>query len=55
MIQPLEMKSIFAMKVADDVVSLTTELWNILAASDAGKLDEVMKIANGCPEMLFAQ
>jgi ankyrin repeat protein len=55
MLQPLEMKQALQMKVANDFVSTTTQVWNILKASYDGNLDQVKKMVTDCPELLYAQ
>jgi len=55
MIQPVEMKATLPMKVANNVVSTTTNVWNILKASYKGDLEKVEEIVADCPEMLYAQ
>lgn len=55
MLQPLEMKQALQMKVANDVVSTTTQVWNILKASYDGDVEQVKNIVKDCPELLYAQ
>jgi len=49
------MKQALQMKVANDFVSTTTQVWNILKASYDGNLDQVKKMVTDCPELLYAQ
>jgi uncharacterized protein len=55
MIQPHEMKLNLPMKLSNEVVSTTTKVWNILAASRNGNLEEVKHLVNECPELIYAQ
>src|SRR5258705_8663991 len=55
MIQPQEMKLNLPMVVANNVVSTTTKVWNILVASRNGNLEEVKHLVNECPELIYAQ
>jgi len=43
------------MVLANNVVSTTTKVWNILVASKKGELDAIKKMAGECHELLFAQ
>src|SRR5687767_11712556 len=55
MLQPVELKLDLPMKLSNDVVSTTTKVWSILAASKRGDLETVKKIGNDCHELLYAQ
>jgi len=55
MVQPVEMKLHLPMKVANDVVSTTTKVWDMLTASYHGDLPAVKKMVNECPELIYAQ
>ena len=55
MLQPIELKLNLPMKLANDVVSTTTKVWNILVASKRGDLEAVKRMADECHELLFAQ
>ncbi|MES2373983.1 MAG: ankyrin repeat domain-containing protein [Bacteroidota bacterium] len=55
MIQPNEMKNGFAMHLHNEVVSTNTKVWEILAASKNGDLASIKKMADDCPELLYAQ
>ena len=55
MLQPQEMKLNLPMVVANNVVSTTTKVWNILVASRNGNLEEVKHLVNECPELIYAQ
>jgi len=55
MLQPIELKSDLPMVLANNVVSTTTKVWNILVASKKGELDAIKKMAGECHELLFAQ
>ncbi|HET9747431.1 MAG TPA: ankyrin repeat domain-containing protein [Chitinophagaceae bacterium] len=55
MLQPIELKSDLPIKLSNDVVSTTTKVWNILVASKNGDPETVKKLADECPELLYAQ
>jgi len=55
MIQPHEMKLNLPMVVANNVVSTTTKVWQILVASRNGNLEEVKHLVKECPELIYAQ
>src|SRR5215470_15789059 len=55
MIQPIELKLDLPMEVGNAVLSSTTKVWEILLASYNGDLDKVRKLADQCPELLYAQ
>lgn len=55
MIQPAEMKKTRPLKLHDGVVSTTTDVWNMLVASQAGDLDRVKELAQRCPALLTCQ
>src|ERR1700751_6088855 len=55
MIQPSELKLNLPMKISDGVISSTTSVWDILAASKNGDLEAVKKMVDSCPELIYAQ
>jgi len=55
MIQPNELKLELPVKLSNDVVSTTTKVWNILSASYKGDMDAVKRMAEDCPELIYAQ
>jgi len=55
MVQPTELKSDLPVKLSNNVVSTTTNVWNILVASKRGHLEAVKRMADGCHELLYAQ
>ena len=55
MLQPIELKTDLPMKLSNNVVSTTTKVWSILAASKRGDLETVRKMGNECHELLYAQ
>jgi ankyrin repeat protein len=55
MIQPVEMAESRPMELHDDVVSTTTDVWNMLVASRAGNLDRVKEAATRCSALLTCQ
>jgi hypothetical protein len=55
MIQPNEMKNGLAMSLFNNVVSTNTKVWDILVASKHGHLVSIKKMADDCPELLYAQ
>jgi len=55
MIQPIELRTELPMKLANNVVSTTTKVWEILVASKNGDLERVKKLGNECHELLYAQ
>jgi len=54
-IQPLEMKLNLPMEVANGVISTTTKVWDILAASHDGNIERVKELVNECYELIYAQ
>lgn len=55
MIQPNDMKLDLPMSLSHGAISTTTQVWNILVASREGKPEEVKKLAEKCPELIYAQ
>src|SRR5215471_6213594 len=55
MIQPNELKLNLQMRLSNDVMSTTTNVWNTLVASKNGDLDKVKKLVEDCPELIYAQ
>jgi len=52
MIQPFEMKETRPMTLHDGVVSTTTDVWNMLTASQYGDLDSVKELAQRCQALI---
>ena len=55
MITPVEMKLTLPMSLSNDVMTITTKVWDILNASRDGNLERTQQLANECPELLYAQ
>lgn len=55
MIQPNELKSTLPMVLANNVISTTTKVWEILFASYKGDLATIKKLEKECPELIYAQ
>ena len=55
MIQPIEMKLDLPMQVANDVISTTTKVWELLVASRWGNLEKVKELVDECPDAIYAQ
>jgi len=55
MLRPIELSLELPMKIANDFVSTTTKVWEALVASKSGNIETVKKLANECPELLYAQ
>ncbi|MCG2615849.1 ankyrin repeat domain-containing protein [Terrimonas sp. NA20] len=55
MIQPNDLKRDLPMKLSNDVLSTTTKVWEVLAASKVGDLYTVKKMVEECPELIYAQ
>jgi ankyrin repeat protein len=55
MIQPNELKLALPMYLPGDIISTTTKVWNILAASYKGDLATVKKMVEECPALIYAQ
>jgi hypothetical protein len=55
MIQPDELKFDLPMTLANDVVTTTMKVWEILVASGDGRMDEVKQMVGECPELAYAQ
>ncbi|MEO7984216.1 MAG: ankyrin repeat domain-containing protein [Bacteroidota bacterium] len=55
MIQPHELKKELPMTIANEVISTTTHVWNILNASYSGDLETVKNMVEDCPELAYAQ
>jgi uncharacterized protein len=55
MIQPNELKLNLPMELSNGVMSTTTKVWNVLAASKNGDLDTVKKMVEECPELIYSQ
>lgn len=55
MLQPPELKLNLPIKLANGVISNTSKVWEILAASKEGNLDAIQKLVAECPELIYAQ
>jgi uncharacterized protein len=55
MIQPLEMKETRPMELHDGVVSTTTDVWNMLTASQDGDMERAKELAQRCPALITCQ
>jgi len=55
MIQPNEMKLELPMDLSNGIVSTSTKVWAILAASSDGDLEAVKKMVGQCPGLIYAQ
>ncbi|MGH9837188.1 MAG: ankyrin repeat domain-containing protein [Blastocatellia bacterium] len=55
MIQPFEMKETRPIKLHDGGVSTTTDVWDMLTASQDGDLSRVKQLAQRCPRLLTCQ
>lgn len=55
MIQPAEMKTTRPMHLHNGVASTTTDVWNMLAASQDGDLNRVKELGQQCPALLTCQ
>src|SRR5215813_12748645 len=55
MIQPVEMAKSLPMELHDGAVSTTTDVWNMLTASQDGDLARVKELARSCPALLTCQ
>jgi uncharacterized protein len=55
MIQPIEMKLNLPIDLSNKQVSDTAHVWDMLVASSQGNLERVKKLAEECPELVFAQ
>jgi len=55
MIQPNEMQLNVPMDLSNGVVSTTTKVWHILAASHEGNIGRVKELVDDCPELIYAQ
>jgi hypothetical protein len=55
MVQPNELKLELPMEVADGVLSTTTSVWKILAASYDGNLPLVKDLVDQCPGLIYGQ
>ncbi|MFC0514787.1 ankyrin repeat domain-containing protein [Mucilaginibacter angelicae] len=55
MIRPYEMSLGLPMEVADQVISTTDKVWEILLASRNGDLEKVKELRDECPELIYAQ
>lgn len=55
MIQPNEMKNGLPMSLSNGVISTNTKVWDILVATRNGDLGSIKKMADECPELLYAQ
>ncbi|MBI1763369.1 MAG: ankyrin repeat domain-containing protein [Acidobacteria bacterium] len=55
MIQPNELKKTRPLELHNGIVSTTTDVWNMLVASQNGDLARVKELAQHCPELLTCQ
>ena len=55
MIQPVEMAKSLPMELHDGEVSTTTDVWNMLTASQEGDLDRVKELTRSCPALITCQ
>ena len=55
MTQPAEMRLELPMKLSGNVLSTTTNVWNVLVASKEGNLERVKALVKECPELVYAQ
>lgn len=55
MIQPNELKLTLPMVLANNVISSTAKVWEILLASYKGDLATIKKLEKECPELIYAQ
>jgi hypothetical protein len=55
MTQPSELKQTLPMELSNGIVSTTTQVWEVLAASRNGDLPRVKELVTECPELVFAQ
>lgn len=55
MIQPNELKLTLPVVLANNVISTTTKVWEILFASYKRDLDTIKKLEKECPELIYAQ
>ena len=55
MTQPHEMKLNLPMSVANNVLSTTTKVWEILVASKKGDLSKIKELVAETPELIYAQ
>jgi len=55
MIQPHELKLDLPVKLANDAISKTTKVWEVLKASKDGDLSRVQDLVEECPELAYAQ
>lgn len=55
MIQPNELKLHLPIQLSNGIVSTTTKVWAILNAAQKGDLSTIKKMAEECPELLYAQ
>src|ERR1051325_5790716 len=55
MIQPIELRQEFPVKLSNAAISTTTKLWEILVASHLGNLDRVKELTGECYELIFGQ
>jgi hypothetical protein len=55
MIKPIELKTEYPVKLANEVLSTTTKLWETLVASRDGDLQKLKSLVEECPELIYAQ
>jgi ankyrin repeat protein len=55
MIQPVEMKETRPIKIHDGRISTTTDVWNMLSASQHGDLARVTELVQRCPGLMTCE
>lgn len=55
MIQPFELRRRLPMKLHNDAVATTTEVWEMLVAASEGELEKIQALSSGNPDLLTCQ
>lgn len=55
MIQPNELRLDLQMELCNGVMSTTSKVWQVLAASKSGDTESVARLVAECPELIYAQ
>ncbi|WP_153797885.1 ankyrin repeat domain-containing protein [Foetidibacter luteolus] len=55
MIKPIELKLNLPVKLSDGIISTTSKVWDVLVASKNGNLETVKRMAEECPQLMYAQ
>src|SRR6266513_1031222 len=55
MIQPIELRSELPVKLANEAISTTIKVWDMLVASRDGNLRKIKELAEECHELIYAQ